>query len=393
MSAGWNLSALAVRERSVTLFFLLLTACIGAFSLLTLGRAEDPAFTVRVAVVSALWPGASAREMQDQVADRLERSLQGVDYFYKLETISRPGRVDLVLELQDYSPREEVQQLWDQVRKRMHDEAPFLPEGVLGPFVNDEFSDVYFTLYALTAEGLPQRRLVREAERLRDELTRVAGVKKVRVIGERAQRVYVELDQDRLMNLGITPPDVLDALQAQSLPAGLIESKAAHLWREADLVDLDAIRAVPIRAGARAAPGRSRRCAATRTAVPGRAAGRGAARRDARRRERPRPRPAPGEASPIDARRRSSASSAHGRGDLARGEPVQLKFAVASSGVCGFLSLGLRRAIVGVAVPLTLGITFMMLVRRQPDCISPARCHRARPARRRRDHRDRDGCQ
>jgi multidrug efflux pump subunit AcrB len=381
MSSGFNLSALAVRERSVTLFFLLLTAFVGVYSLVTLGRAEDPAFTVRIAVVSALWPGASAQQMQDQVADRLEQSLQGVDYFYKLETISRPGRVDLVLELQDYSPRDQVPQYWDQVRKRMVDEAPFLPEGVIGPFVNDEFSDVYFTLYALTAEGLPQRLLVREAEKLRDRFTRVAGVKKVRVIGERAQRVYVELDQDRLANLGIMPPAVLDALQAHNrlLPAGLVESDGPRIyWRvEADLVDLDAIRAVPIRAGERVLRlgeiAEVRRGYEEPATYLVRSRGQDAVLLGVVMQE--------GE-NGLDLGERLDAAKAEIDATLPLGmgfeqltnqataiaravNLFQLKFGVAVAVVMlvTFVSLGVRPGvIVGVAVPLTLGVTFLLML-------------------------------
>ncbi len=378
---GWNLSALAVRERSVTLFFLILTACVGVYSLVTLGRAEDPAFTVRIVVISALWPGASAQQIQDQVADRLEPTLQGVDYFYRLETISRPGRLDLILEFQDYSPREGVPQLYDQVRKRMVDVTPFLPEGVIGPFVNDEFSDVYFSLYALSAPGLPQRLVVREAERLRDVLTRVPGVKKVRLIGERAQRVYVELDQTRLANLGIAPPDAIDALVAWNrlLPAGVVESDGPRIyWRvDADLADLDSIRAVPVRAGGRVVQigeianvrrgyedpptylVRSRGEDAVLLGVVMREGENGLALGE---------RLAVAKAG-IDA---ALPLGVHFEQLTNQAEAIsravslfQLKFMVAVAVVMlvSFVSLGLRPGlIVGVAVPLTLGITFLLML-------------------------------
>ncbi len=121
--SGFNLSALAVRERSVTLFFILVTAVAGVLAFLQLGRAEDPAFTVRVMVVSALWPGASAQQMQELVADPLEKRISEVDYFYKVETTARPGRVDMLVEFQDYTPSPRVPDLFYQVRKRMLDEA------------------------------------------------------------------------------------------------------------------------------------------------------------------------------------------------------------------------------------------------------------------------------
>ena len=177
-----NLSSLAVRERSVALFFLLLSLAAGVYAFLSLGRAEDPAFTVRVLVVSAIWPGATAQDMVEQVADRIEKRIQEVAYFDKVESTARPGRVDMVVEFKDYTPNQELPELFYQVRKRMADEAPFLPAGVIGPIVNDDFSDVYFSLFALTAPGLPHRDLVREAEAIRDRLARVPGVQKARVL-------------------------------------------------------------------------------------------------------------------------------------------------------------------------------------------------------------------
>ncbi|MBV5309468.1 efflux RND transporter permease subunit [Chromatium okenii] len=250
---GFNLSALAVRERSVTLFFILVTAVAGTLAFLNLGRAEDPAFVMRVLVVTAHWPGASAAQMQELVAEPLEKRISEVDYFYRVETTARPGRVDLLVEFQDYTPAARVPDLFYQVRKRMSDEAGNLPGGVRGPFVNDEFSDVYFALYALSAPKLPPRQLVREAEQIRDRLARVEGVQKVRVLGERPQRFFVELDPARLATLGITPEAVRDALDAQNrlLPAGVMETAAPRLYLRPDntLTDVEAIKRVPLRVG------------------------------------------------------------------------------------------------------------------------------------------------
>jgi len=252
---SFNLAALAVRERSVTLFFLLLTTVVGVYSFFALGRAEDPTFTVRIMMVSAVWPGASAQQIQDQVADRLEKRLQDVEYLDKIQTTARPGRVDMLIEMKDSAPMGKVHDFFYQVRKRMQDEASSLPPGVQGPFVNDEFSDVYFSLYALNAPGLPPRLVAREAERLREELTRVPNVQKVRILGERPQRVFIDLDQQQMSGMGVQPGQVMDALDAYNrlLPAGIVETRGPRLyWRvDADLADLDAIRAVPIRAGPR----------------------------------------------------------------------------------------------------------------------------------------------
>ncbi len=247
-----NLSAMAVRERPVTLFFLVLALAAGLYAFLGLGRAEDPAFTVRVMVVSAMWPGASAQEMVEQVADRLERRIQEVEYFYRVDTTARPGRVDMVVEFQDYTPNERLPSLFYEVRKRMGDEAANLPAGVIGPIVNDDFSDVYFSLFALTAEGVAHRDLVRQAEAVRDRLARVPGVQKAVVIGERPERVYVDFDPARLNALGLSALDVFEGIRAhnQLLPAGFLESSGPRLYLRtgADLTDIEALRAVPIRA-------------------------------------------------------------------------------------------------------------------------------------------------
>ena len=250
-----NLSALAVRERAVTLFFLVLSILAGVYAFGSLGRAEDPAFTVRVMVVSAMWPGASTEQMQSQVADRLERRIQEVENLNKIETTIRPGRVDLQIEFHDYTPGEKVPTLFYEVRKRMWDEATRMPKGVIGPIANDDFADVYFSLMALTAPGLPMRDLTREAEAIRDRLQRIDGLQKALVLGERAQRVFVDFDIATLNNLGLSPQVVFDAIDAnnQLVPAGLIELNGprAYLRLDADLSDPERLAAVPIRAGQR----------------------------------------------------------------------------------------------------------------------------------------------
>lgn len=250
-----NLSALAVRERAVTLFFILLSVAAGLYSFLSLGRAEDPAFTVRVMVVSAVWPGASAEQLQSQVVDRLEKRIQEVEYLNKIETTIRPGRADLQVEFHDHTPSQKVPGLFYEVRKRMQDEAGRLPRGVIGPVVNDDFGDVYFSLMALTAPGLPLNELTREAEAIRDRLQRLPGLHKALLIGERPERVFLDFDMARLNNLGLSPQAVFDAIDAsnQLLPAGSIEldGPRAYLRVTADLSDPERLAALPLRVGNR----------------------------------------------------------------------------------------------------------------------------------------------
>jgi multidrug efflux pump subunit AcrB len=252
---GFNLSALAVRERAVTLFLIFAVAVAGIFSFFKLGRAEDPSFSIKVMTLTAAWPGATAQEMQDLVAEPLEKRLQELRWYEKAETFTRQGLMFTTLTLKDSMPPSEVAEQFYQARKKMGDEARKLPQGVYGPYINDEYADVNFALYALKAHGLPQRRLVREAEVLRDRLMTVPGVNKVNIIGERPERVFVELSYDRLTTLGIDARDIFDALAKQNAvtPAGSIGTEGPRVFIRLDgaYADLDALRDTPVRAGAK----------------------------------------------------------------------------------------------------------------------------------------------
>jgi multidrug efflux pump subunit AcrB len=376
-----NLSALAVRERAVTLFFLLLSVAAGVYSFAALGRAEDPAFTVRVLVVNVFWPGATPAQMRDQVVDRLEKRVQEIEYFYRVETTIRPGQATLQVEFQDFTPQAKVADLFYQVRKRMQDEAARLPAGVIGPFVNDDFGDVYFKLLALTAPRLPLRELVREAEAIRDRLQRVPGVQKAVVLGERPERVFVEFDNARLVNLGLSPQAIFEAIDAANrlAPVGRIETAGPRLYLrlDADLADPDALRALPIRAGNRLVrlgeiatirrgyedpPGYIVRARGEPAVLLGVVMARGenglalGARLDAfvaAERER----------LPLGLaldKLTHQADAIRAAVDL-----FQLKFLVAVAVVMGVsvLAIGVRAGvIVGVAVPVTLGVTFLVMM-------------------------------
>jgi multidrug efflux pump subunit AcrB len=141
-----NLSAIAVRERAVTLFFILLLVAAGAYAFVMLGRAEDPAFTIKTLTVTTAWPGATAREMQDLVAEPLEKRLQELTWYDRTETTTRPGYAYMTVTLKDSTPPSVVQEEFYQARKKLSDETRNLPPGVLGPFVNDEYSDESFAL-------------------------------------------------------------------------------------------------------------------------------------------------------------------------------------------------------------------------------------------------------
>ncbi|GAM29945.1 acriflavin resistance protein [Acinetobacter calcoaceticus] len=252
---GFNLSALAVRERGITLFLIFLISIAGIVAFFKLGRAEDPAFTVKVMTIVTAWPGATAQEMQDQVSEKIEKRMQELRWYDRTETYTRPGLAFTTLTLLDSTPPSQVQEEFYQARKKANDEISNLPSGVIGPFVNDEYADVTFTLYALKAKNEAQRLLVRDAETIRQQLLHVPGVKKVNIIGEQPERIYIEFSHERLATLGVNPQDVFAALNNQNVltPAGSIETKGPQVFVRLDgaFDKLQKIRDTPITAQGR----------------------------------------------------------------------------------------------------------------------------------------------
>ncbi|KPB85541.1 RND efflux transporter [Pseudomonas syringae pv. maculicola] len=246
----FNLSALAVRERSITLFLVCLISLAGIIAFFKLGRAEDPAFTVKVMTVVSVWPGATAQEMQDQVAEKIEKRLQELRWYDRAETYTRPGMAFTTLTLLDSTPPSQVPDEFYQARKKIGDEAMPLPSGVIGPMVNDEYSDVTFALFALKAKGEPQRVLARDAESLRQRLLHVPGVKKVNIVGEQPERVYVEFSHERLATRGISPQTVFAALNDQNAltAAGSVETRGPQVFIRLDgaFDELQKIRDTPV---------------------------------------------------------------------------------------------------------------------------------------------------
>jgi multidrug efflux pump subunit AcrB len=251
----FNLSALAVRERAVTLFLIIAIAVAGSYAFLKLGRAEDPPFTVKSLTITTAWPGATAQEMQDLVAEPLEKRMQELRWYDRVETMTRPGLAFMTLTLKDSTPPADVPEQFYQARKKLGDEARNLPSGALGPFVNDEYSDVTFALYALKAPGMALRLLTRQAETIRQQLLHVPGVKKVDILGERPERIFVEFSYPRLATLGISAQDIFAALRQQNAvtPAGSIDAKGPQVFVRLDGAydDLQKIADTPIVAGGR----------------------------------------------------------------------------------------------------------------------------------------------
>lgn len=252
---SFNLSAFAVRERALTLFLLIAITMAGAFAFFQMGRAEDPRFTIKLLTVSAVWPGATAKEMQDLVAEPLEKRMQELRWYDRAETFTRPGLMLMKVALKDKTPPADVPEQFYQARKKLTDEAPKLPPGAIGPFVNDEYADVTFALYAVKGDKMPPRQLTREAETLRQRLLHVPGVKKVDILGERPERIYVEFSYAKLATLGINARTIFEALNRQNVitPAGSINTNGPQVFMrvEGAYDDLQKIADTPIVSGGR----------------------------------------------------------------------------------------------------------------------------------------------
>src|SRR6201981_2418886 len=227
----FNLSAWAVSHPALVLFLIAALGVAGFVSYQKLGRAEDPFFTVKVVNVSAIWPGATAAEMQSQVADPIEKKLQELPYFEKVQTYSKPAFTAMQVTFRDSTPPKDVPYLFYLLRKKLVDVQGELPSGLLGPVVNDEFSDVDSILYMMTGDGADYAQLKKAAEGMRQRLLRVPGVTKVDLYGVQDERIFVEFSHAKLATLGITPQAVFDSLAKQNnvVPAGTVETNAQRV--------------------------------------------------------------------------------------------------------------------------------------------------------------------
>jgi multidrug efflux pump subunit AcrB len=228
---GPNLSAVAVRCRSLTVYFMILAVIAGTLTFLRLGRNEDPAFTFRTMVVQAGWPGASIEETLLQVTERIERTLQEVPNLDKLRSYTVPGQTTIFVDLKGATRPRVVPDMWYQVRKRVADMRHTLPAGVIGPGFNDDFGDTFGIIYGFTADGFTHRELRDHVEAVRSRLLQVPDVSKVEILGAQDERIYMEFSTERLAGLSLNLPALVAALQAQNLvlPAGMVETGKERL--------------------------------------------------------------------------------------------------------------------------------------------------------------------
>ncbi|HYM87103.1 MAG TPA: efflux RND transporter permease subunit, partial [Pseudoxanthomonas sp.] len=252
---GFNLSEWALEHRSLVLFFMLALFAAGVFSYLRLGQAEDPDFTFKLMVVRTIWPGASADEVERQLTDRIEKKLQETPRLDFLRSYSKPGESVVFVFVKDSARPDEIKDTWYQVRKKVGDVRATLPQGVVGPFFNDEFGDTFGNIYALTGPGFDYAVMKDYAERIQLELQRVADVGKVELIGLQDEKVWIELSNTKLATLGIPLSVVQQALDQQNAvtSAGFFEttSDRVQLRVSGAFDSVKEIRDFPIQAGGR----------------------------------------------------------------------------------------------------------------------------------------------
>lgn len=250
-----NLAEWAIRHKQIVYFFIIAIITGGLWSYFHLGRSEDPDFTIRQAVVTAAWPGASAQQITQQVTDPLEKKLQdtkGLDY---IKSFTHDGKTVIYVNLKDSVPKEEMQTRWHEIRNLVNDEWGSLPSGVMGPYINDRFDDVYGSIYAVTGDGFSYEEKRKYAENIRRRLTGVEDVQKVELLGVQKQEIYVEMDQNKLASFGMRPSDVFAMLQQQGamMPAGMIHTDSRNVAvRVEGLLDtVESLKELPIHVGER----------------------------------------------------------------------------------------------------------------------------------------------
>ncbi len=225
-SRGFNLSEWALNHRALTRYLMWVLLVLGVAAYFQLGQDEDPPFTFRAMVVRTYWPGATAQQVAEQVTDKLERTLQEAPYADKIRSYSKPGESQIIFQIKDSSKAADVADVWYQVRKKIGDMRYTLPQGVQGPFFNDDFGDVYGVIYALSSDGFTPAEMKDIADQVRQQLLRVKDVSKVELFGVQDEKIFIEIPQKRLAQLGLDMNAVLGQLGQQNAveSAGVIQT-------------------------------------------------------------------------------------------------------------------------------------------------------------------------
>ena len=215
-SERFNLSRWALEHPALTRYLLVVLIVLGFAAYFQLGQDEDPPFTFRAMVVRTYWPGATAQQVAEQVTDKLERTLQEVPYADRIRSYSKPGESQIIFQIKDSSKASEVPNVWYSVRKKVGDMRGTLPAGVQGPFFNDDFGDVYGVIYAIESDGFNYAELKTFADDVRQQLLRVPDVSKVELFGVQDEKIFIEISQTRLAQLGLDLNQVLAQLGQQN---------------------------------------------------------------------------------------------------------------------------------------------------------------------------------
>lgn len=250
-----NLSHWSVTHPAFITFLIIASAVAGLQAYLQMGRAEDPSFTIKTGVVTAYWPGATSEEIQRQVAEEVEDKLRETPYLDFLQTYCLPDRMQTLVQLKDSTPPKQVADIWYQIRKKLGDIQPRMPQGVIGPYVNDEYGDVYSAIYAIQGDDYSYAELKRLAEDARKRLLRVSGVEKVDIIGDQDERIYIEFSHRKLATLGVNPQQIFESVQKQNvlMPSGSVDTQSdrVHVRISRDFGGVSQIERVPIQANGR----------------------------------------------------------------------------------------------------------------------------------------------
>ena len=226
MKGNFNLSEWAIKHQSFVWYLMFVALLMGVFSYINLGREEDPSFTIKTMVVQTRWPGATMDETLEQVTDRIEKKLEELDSLDYVKSYTRPGESTILVNLRDTTDAKAIPEIWYQVRKKIDDVRSQFPQGMQGPFFNDEFGDVYGSIYAFTADGFSMRQLRDYVEQVRTEIREVPGLGKVEMIGQQDEVLYLNFSTRKLAALGLDQRQVVQSLQSQNAvtPAGVIEA-------------------------------------------------------------------------------------------------------------------------------------------------------------------------
>ncbi|MCL6693659.1 efflux RND transporter permease subunit [Acinetobacter baumannii] len=233
---GFNLSSWGLQHRTLVIFAMLLSLLLGTVAYFKLGRAEDPNLTIKVMTIDVNWPGATTRDLEQQVVEKIQRTLQEVPNYDYVQSYVRPGQATIFLVLKDWTRKSQIEESWYQARKRVNDIRQNLPKDIQGPFFNDDFGDTFGSIYAFHADGFDDVKMKQVLLSTRDHLLQVPDVSKVMLLGIQEPRFYIEFNYAKLAQLGISPLDLVNDLQKQNAveSAGTFEGPHARIYARVD---------------------------------------------------------------------------------------------------------------------------------------------------------------